>query len=347
MMKPWRGGTSLLLACLSGLALPMAGQGQHVPQLLDSPGDEARGPEGSANEGALFLLLPVGAQAVGVGRAMTSVSTQEAAFWNPAGLAGVDGSRVLLYRGEHLVGDATAISGLVSLGSRGRAALSYQLLDVGSQDLTDAQGNVLGSISVRSHQGIASGAARLSSAVDVGLNLKFVQFGLSCRGQCPEATVSSSTYAVDLGVQASPLEGRPLRLGAMVAHLGPRLHVVDSEKSDPLPSRIRISAGYEVMNHMLPDEGFRLWIRAEVEERWNGSQGDPAVYLGSEFSAGDGDMLHLRGGYILGGATQADAAAVGFGLRYERFELGIARSLARSNLATGSEPVHVTLGIGF
>src|SRR5438034_5446355 len=40
------------------------------------------------NSGALFLVLPVGAQAVGMGQtAATLEGRGEAAFWNPAGLA--------------------------------------------------------------------------------------------------------------------------------------------------------------------------------------------------------------------------------------------------------------------
>src|SRR5712692_10502918 len=40
------------------------------------------------NAGALFLLFPVGAQAVGMGQTATAAAGRgEAAFWNPAGLA--------------------------------------------------------------------------------------------------------------------------------------------------------------------------------------------------------------------------------------------------------------------
>src|SRR2546427_9534677 len=45
------------------------------------------------NSGALFLVLPVGAQAVGMGQtAATLEGRGEAAFWNPAGLATLEQS---------------------------------------------------------------------------------------------------------------------------------------------------------------------------------------------------------------------------------------------------------------
>lgn len=329
------------------LTLPVHGWAQEAPHPPESLPMTTEVGEGPADEGALFLLLPVGAQAVGVGRAMTARSTQEAAFWNPAGLGGLASTRVLVYRGDHLVGDATAVSALIARPALGTLGLSYQLLDVGSQDLTDGQGNVMGSVSVRSHQAILSVATRLSAQIDLGANIKYVRFGLSCRGQCPEASMAASTFAVDLGGQFIPVRSVPLRFGAMVAHLGPRLQVVNAERADPLPTRVRVSVAYDLLEQFLPDEDLGFSIMVEMEERWNGDRGDPSLYMGSELRVGEDDRVFLRGGYILGGTTQTDAAALGFGVRYERFELGMARSLARTNLAAASEPVHVTLGISF
>ncbi|HBU56183.1 MAG TPA: hypothetical protein DEB33_00425, partial [Gemmatimonadetes bacterium] len=72
--------------------------------------DGARAQDGQA-EGAIFLLLPVGAQAVSLGRAMTWVEGAESSFWNPAGLVGVTESQVALFRGDHpAAGTATATS---------------------------------------------------------------------------------------------------------------------------------------------------------------------------------------------------------------------------------------------
>src|SRR5712671_5517875 len=52
------------------------------------------------NSGALFLTLPVGAEAVGMGQtAATMGGHGEAAFWNPAGLATMNESEVGLHNG--------------------------------------------------------------------------------------------------------------------------------------------------------------------------------------------------------------------------------------------------------
>jgi hypothetical protein len=332
---------------LMAASIPVGGAGAQLTDLSGQPDRETTPvARGTAQEGALFLLLPVGAQGVAMGRAMTSVPTQEGAFWNPAGLAFSRDSRILLYRGDHLAGEATAFSVLLSHEAAGTLGFSYQLLDVGDQELTDGTGQVRGSISVRSHQGVASFATRVVDRVAVGANFKIVQFRVTCRGECVDGGVTATTYAVDAGVQSTPLGRVPLRLGAMVAHLGPRLQVENAAQADPLPTRIRVSGGYDVLHHFGPGGDLNLWLTLEAEDRWR-HPGHPSLYLGSEFSAGDRDVVFVRAGYIHSDPERTDGAAVGVGLRYERFDLGIAKSLARPALTGESEPVHVTLGILF
>ena len=307
---------------------------------------QSEGERAPADEGALFLLLPVGSQAVGLARAMTVMPSAESVFWNPAGLAGLAGNRVVLHRGDHVVGEATSLSALLASETRGTLGVSYQLFDAGSQALTDDQGNTLGSISVRNHQAILSAAAPVLPRVSAGMNVKYVVFDFSCRGQCPEGRVRGSSYAVDLGMQVEPFESIPLRLGVLAAHLGPRFQVENAEQADPLPSRLRVAAGYRAFERMIEEEPLGLEIMLEVEERLR-DMGSPAVLVGLQFYAGGEDRIYLRSGYSLGDTDQVDGAAVGFGLRYERLEIGIARSLARQGIASQQEPVHVTVGLRF
>jgi len=309
-------------------------------------GLHAQDPEVGSSEGALFLLLPVGAQGVSLGRAMTAVPSPESAFWNPAGLASMEESRLLIMRGDHLVGEGTAISALMVRQPVGVLGVSYEILDEGEQDLTDPTGNVRGSISVRSHVGIVSFATRLTGWLDAGLNFKIVQFNLSCRGQCDGAGVRSIGWAMDTGVQTQPLASVPLRLGAMLAHMGPDFQVVNSEQADPLPSRVRISAAYNFLPHFVETDDINLWVRFEVEDRWRDPGEAPSYYVGTELAAGRGDVLYVRSGYVQGEVGQADGVAIGVGLRYERFEIGLAKNLAGS-ITGESEPVHVSFGIVF
>jgi len=330
--------TRTLCALLCALALAAMGPASLAGQGAGDPT--------TAEEGALFLLLPAGSQAVGLSRAMTAISSAESAFWNPAGLATLGASTIILHRGEHLVGDATSISALLHSEGRGTLGVSYQLLDAGTQALTDIDGNTLGSISVRNHQAIVSASARVLDRVSAGMNVKHVRFEFSCRGQCPEGRVRGTSYAVDLGAQIDPFTDLPLRIGVLATHIGPSFQIENAEQADPLPARLRIAAAYEAFQWEIEEEPVGLLMIMEVEDRIR-DLGSPAYLLGMELHAGSEDRIVARGGYSLGNTDHLDGAAIGLGLRFDRLDVGIARSLARSGSAAQEEPVHITLGLRF
>ena len=321
---------ALLLAVLcAALALAM------LPRVALAQEDRA--------EGALFLLLPVGAQGVSLGRAMTWVAGPEGAFWNPAGLAGIDRSQAVLVRGDHPAGTATAATVLWAARGAGTLGASYYLLDAGEIEQTDEFGRFTGTISIRNHLGIISAATMLGDAVAAGLNFKVIRFQLGCRGICSDQGTTATTYAVDAGLQASM---NNLRLGAMVAHLGPSLQVLNAAQADPLPSRVRVSAAYDIISVITELETLSAWIALEVEDRVR-SLGTLSYHLGAELTAGQVDRLSLRAGYVWSDLDQEDGARVGLGLRFEGFDLSIAKALAVSTLTGETEPVHVTFSIGF
>ena len=178
----------------------------------------AQGNDASVSNEVLFLLLPVGARGVGLGRAMTAFSTAEAAFWNPAGLAGTHQRQFFVFRGTTLAGEQTAATFAFGRPGVGSAAISYHLLDVGEAPFTNPDGQVIGSGTVRSHQAIATLATRFGRAFDAGLNFRLIHYRQSCRGQCTDSGLSATSYSLDLGTQWSPVETQPLRFGAMIAH---------------------------------------------------------------------------------------------------------------------------------
>jgi hypothetical protein len=298
-------------------------------------------------EGAIFLLLPTDAKAVGLGRAVTALPGAESVWWNPAGLAELEEDRLLVFRAENVGGEATAASLTLARPGLGALGMSYQLLDFGSISQTDEQGNVTGTVTLRQHLGVLSMATELWERLSVGLNVKLVQDRFSCRGQCVDAGVTATTFALDAGVQAHDIGGHPVRLGALLAHAGPDLQVRNEAQADPLPTRIRVAAAYEVLGRFVDAEELDLWLTLELDDRWR-DPGDPGTYTGAEFVAGGGRQeLRLRAGYVLNADAQVDGGAVGLGLRYESFDLAIAKSLASSIVAGETEPVHVSFGFVF
>lgn len=289
--------------------------------------------EPSSTEGGLTLLLPMGAQAVSMGRAVTTSQGSESAFWNPAGLAQIGEDRFVVLRGNTIVGEATAFSLILAKQPIGVVAFSYQLLDLGDQVRTDKDGNTIGTFSNRHHLGIVSFATQLLPGMDGGVNFKVFQTRV--------AEVTGTTYSLDMGIQSTPLLNIPLRIGAMVAHAGPDLQMINVEQADPLPTRVRVAGSYEFLNHFMDRSDMEFWATAEVEDRLR-ELGSSVLYLGAEFVAGQGDQVFLRAGYGQGHSGEPAGAAVGLGLKYQQFEIAIAKSLSGQ-----SEPVHVTFGVLF
>lgn len=323
----WIAGVQLLAAVLLTPVGPLSAQSSEDP-----------------NEGALFLLLPVGAQGVSLGRAMTWSEGVESTWWNPAGLAGLERSQGVVVRGDHTVGTATAATAMYARQGLGSFGASYYLLDAGEFDQTDDMGNYTGTLTVRNHLGVVSAATRLSERISAGVNFKIVRFQFSCRGICSDEGTTATTYAVDLGTQLSPIDH--LRVGALVAHLGPSLQVRNAEQADPLPKRIRVAAAYDVVSALTGRDDIQGWFAFEVEDRLS-SLGNTSYYIGSELTAGRTDAIVLRAGHAWSQIGQEDGTRVGLGLRYQRFDLSIAKSLAVSTITGETEPVHVTFSIGF
>ncbi len=279
-----------------------------------------------------------------MGRAMTAISSDEAAFWNPAALASALGRRATVYRGSLLTGEATAASVVVPWEGVGAFAVSYLLLDAGSQELRNDLGEALGSISVWNQAVVGSFAASLPGGIDAGINLKLVQFRVSCRGRCRELGTTSSAYAADIGIQAQPLKSAPLRLGAMIAHAGTAFEISNEDRSDPLPTRIRIAAAYPLLQRDGEDFPYALWLSLEGEDRLR-NLGNASLFSGLLVTAAG--SFSARAGYIYGGLDQTDGASAGVGFSFDRFSLHLAKSLARSVVTGETEPVHVSFSVGF
>ena len=341
--------TASLVGALAtgGGAGPLLGQHLSGPlstQTLVTQSSSLFSREPSSTEGALTLLLPTGAQGVGLGRAMSAVPGPQSAFWNPAGLARLEEGHFTVMRGDHLAGDATAFSLILARQPIGVLGLSFQLLDLGSQDFRDGEGNVLGSVSFRDNLAIVSFSTKILPVLDIGLNFKIFQSRITCRGEC--SNVTGTSYALDAGILSEPLAPLPLRVGLMLAHVGPNLQIINVEQADPLPTRLRAGVAYEVLHHLLDLPGIQLWLTTEMEDKWR-ALGSPVLYVGGETVVGEEDLFFVRAGYGQSQAGQSAGVSVGFGIRYERFELGVAKRLSGTSLAGDSEPVHISFGVGF
>src|SRR2546430_11471486 len=90
------------------------------------------------NAGALFLLFPVGAQAVARGQTAATLDGRgEAAFWNPAGLATIERGELALNSALLAAGATHALTVYYPSHRFGVLGGAVYLVDYGDLDRTD------------------------------------------------------------------------------------------------------------------------------------------------------------------------------------------------------------------
>jgi len=286
------------------------------------------------NAGALFLVFPVGAQAVGMGQTATAAEGRgEAAFWNPAGLATLSDDEFALHSATLVAGRSHVLGAYFPSHGIGVIGGAVYLVDYGDLDRTDANGNTIARIAPRNLEFIASYATSLAGSFVFGLSYKLVQFRVDCSGDCRDfPSGTGATHALDLGGQFRVGAGGPLRFGIALRNIGFRLQVQNQAQADPLPTRLAIGAQYDV--HFRPPSGaplnqaFDLKLAADLDSPW-GQVGQSETRLGLD--VGYQRLVRVRAGYAF---VQDGLSGPSVGLGVESGSLGV--DIARAFL-TGSD----------
>src|SRR6266567_8629701 len=179
------------------------------------------------NAGALFLVFPVGAQAVGMGQTATAAAGRgEAAFWNPAGLATMSDNEFALHSASLVAGRSNVLGAYFPSRGIGVIGGAVYLVDYGDLERTDPNGNTIARIAPRNFEFLASYATNLTGSFVFGLSYKLVQFRVDCSGDCRDFPAGTgATHALDLGGQFRIGPGGPLRIGIVLRNVGFRLQV--------------------------------------------------------------------------------------------------------------------------
>src|SRR5258706_13654534 len=196
------------------------------------------------NAGALFLVFPVGARAVGMGQtAMGSEGRSDAAFWNPAGLATMETNEFSLQSATLVAGRSNVLGAYFPSRGIGVFGGAVYLVDYGDLDRTDINGNTIARIAPRNFEFLASYATNLTGSFVLGINYKLVQFRVDCSGDCRDFPAGTGvTHGLDLGGQFSVGPGGPLRIGVALRNIGFRLQVNNQAQADPFPTRLAVGA---------------------------------------------------------------------------------------------------------
>jgi hypothetical protein len=296
---------------------------------------------GQGSEGALFLLLPTGAQAVGMGQAMVAADPgSEGIWWNPASIATQKKRELAIHHSTTIVGIGDALTVVIPSRTRGTAALSLNILNLGEQQITDDLGGVIGVILPRDIVLAGTYARRLGKRLRTGLTYKVVQLRVDCSGQCATVgTLSEATSAADLGLQYQVAARGPLTFGLAVRNLGGKLNTDGTNERTPLPTQVEVGALYRIrfLDRYVKDTEV-LAAASLLDSRNFGGKalrlGTDVVYQGK---------VHLRAGFV-GHDRRADtSASLGFGLESGPFVFDIARVFGGIPGDDGQQPIYISL----
>lgn len=299
----------------------------------------AQTPTGS--EGSLFLLLPTGAVAVGMGQAMVAAKPgSEGIWWNPASIGDQSQKELAIHHSKTIAGIGDALSFVLPIRHLGTTAYSINILNIGDQQVTDDFGNVVGVILPRDVVLAGTYSLSLGRRFTAGANYKLIQLRVDCSGQCasvgPEV---ESSRAVDLGAQYQAEVGAPLTFGLAIRNLGGKLNSRETNQRDPLPTQVDAGLMYRLkfIDHYVKDTELRVATDFINSRTFGGKSvrlGTDVVYQGK---------VHLRAGYV-GHDRRGDASAsLGFGLQSGSFVFDIARTFGGLPADNGQTPVYVSL----
>lgn len=300
--------------------------------------------EPPTSEGAEFLLLPVGARAVGMGGAVTAMrGIGELVLWNPAGVAGMTDRRLLFNHSESAFDTRSDVLSLAwPVRSIGTLALTYYLVDYGELTSTGPDGSVTGSINFRNQEFLLSYATRVAGPLEIGINYKLIQLIFRCDGICAGSqSFTRTTHAFDFGLIWGRAGGVPLSLGASIRHLGFPLKGEDED--DLLPTRVRVGLAYEALSAFTADSTVTLVLTMDLEDQTR-DLGAPEVMFGSEL--GVTGLFFMRAGYAFLD-TGFGGPSLGLGVTYDWFYLDLSRGFDEVSSATGEDAVQVSFGIIF
>ena len=206
--------------------------------------------------GAIFLLIAPGARAGGMGEAQVAVANDAyASYWNPAGLAFLEGSELAIMHVNWLpnladdlyyefLGFRRKFKNLGTLGGH----LIY--LNLGEQVRMDEYAQYQGKFTSYMTAAAISYSTKLSSSSSFGMNAKLSYQHLVELGTGSEKGSGTSTdFGFDLGYMKKGWLTPKLDLGVTMTNIGPKVSFIDPDQADPQPTNLTFGFAYELFKN--------------------------------------------------------------------------------------------------
>ena len=309
--------------------------------------------------GAAYLLIPVGARGIAMGEANIATSHGvEALFWNPAGVAKMDGSADVLFSHMSYIADIGVEYGAVAANFEGFGIVSLSLksLSIGDISVTTVE-NPDGTGEKFTPTSIVAGLSysrQLTESIAIGLTGNFISERI--------ADVSASGFSVDVGLIYDNLASvNGLSIGFVVKNLGPNMvftgsgllnrgqldgtsrppnfYLIDSAPFE-LPSNFQLAVGYQPVL----DEINTVQFSGIYQN--NNFSGDE-YKLGGEY--GYNNNFFVRAGYQLSPAASEEyiygfTAGVGINYKVEGFGFKVDYAYRDVEFFDGNHVFSLTLG---
>jgi hypothetical protein len=267
------------------------------------------------------LIISPSARAWGMGQSFVAVADDATAmYWNPGGLAFLDGSRISLTHSQLVPSLAPDVYFETLDASReipavGTFGLSIIYLTYGSWQETDLQGTVIGEHT--SYEFALGGyyALKLSDAAAFGVGLKVVREFLAPRTVSIPKEAAGTSFAGDFGILGK-LTSR-ISYGVAIQNLGPSMSFIEKDQSAPLPRTLRGGLAFKPFvgkeySTLVSLEGTKALIRMrEIFKDFEFR--DATLNGGVEFTFAN--FVAARSGYIYDKDGNIMGWTFGFGIR--------------------------------
>lgn len=331
---------------LLAVALPLAAA---APSPLLAQDDDQDG------SGLIGLTLPLGARAIGQGRAIAAEAGElQALPYNPAALNGLERGAVTYSRFE--AADLADINSNYVAGAYrgawGTVGLQLVHLDLGEIPLTDTSPDPVGRIDLSETSIGVSYAHHWRDRLAYGATAKWYRSDLG--------VAEASGPAFDAGVIYTPRVTVPLRFAVALRNLGPDLEFEESgdtvEEPDPddpaeenLPARVRVGLGVQPDRFLGLPPNYAVHLLFDIESDLR-ELSTSSQHAGASLTINDAVML--RGGLVVldnpfieqGDGGRAVGGTFGVGIQYEGFQADVAREVSVSELG---DETHFAVGWRF
>lgn len=266
----------------------------------------------AAPPGFAFLEVPAGARASAMGGAYMAVADGvEAAFWNPAGLEGVQGLQLSATHYEYFANLRHEQFALAGRMFGGGVSGSVRAMYTEPIEERDALGNLVGTFGAHDLEFQLGYGRRASAGTTFGFAAQMVRERI--------ASESAMTWGVSAGMGWEParlLLLKDLKFSIAAQHAGPAAHYeFDGEQGSPIELPAALHGGL-AWNRKFGG-GFALTPALDVRA----TRGRPAVVaLGGELDSESGLALRM-------GVRQGDDIAnvsAGAGWRYHTYRVDYA-----------------------